>query len=313
MSRVATRVVACNACGSREATPVARSIDFEYATCDNEFEFVRCATCSLVYLRNRPEESELRIIYPPDYIPYHFNEHLGPWIARLRGAVQRRKIAPIRAHAPAGSVIVDVGCGSGELLRILRDQGDPSWRLLGVDFAPEAIANLERLGIEARAGRFESLEWKGPRPNVLILNQVIEHLDDPAAVVRRAFELLLPGGVLVIETPSTDGWDARLFRRRYWGGWHTPRHWVLYDERTLGALLRGAGFEIAETRYLLSPNFWLQSLHHWALERLGAPRLAGWFDVSVLPALLAATALDAVQLAVRGRTSNFRMVGRKVA
>ena len=314
MSTVQTvDITTCNNCGSESSDPLAVSIDFEYATCSNEFSFSRCRECGLVYLRNRPDVAELSVIYPADYIPHRFNEHLGPVVSYLRNLVQGQKVKSIAPYAPAGSVIVDVGPGSGDLLRILRDLGEPSWRLIGVDFADEAIACVESLGLEGVKGRFEEIEWSGSPPQVIIMNQVIEHLEDPATAVAKAYDLLCPGGVFVVETPCVDAWDAKLFRGRYWGGWHTPRHWVLYDQDTLAALMRRHGFEVIETTYLLSPNFWLQSLHHAISERWRMPRFAKLFDVKVLPMLALASAIDVGQKLLAGRTSNFRMVGRRPA
>jgi 2-polyprenyl-3-methyl-5-hydroxy-6-metoxy-1,4-benzoquinol methylase len=312
MTTIKTTQVTCNNCGSDSYEEIARTKDFEYETCENEFIFVRCTSCGLVYLQNRPCTSELSIIYPSDYIPYHFNEYLGSLIASLRNFVQKRKIKAIAHYAQPECTIIDVGCGSGELLRIAQKFGDTSWRLIGVDFAEEAMINLKRFNIEGQRGRFETMNWEESLlPQVIVMNQVIEHLDNPFQVVARAFELLQPEGVLVIETPSIEGWDAQLFQKRYWGGWHTPRHWNLYDQNTLEFLLRKNGFEIVETTYLLSPNFWLQSLHHLIVERLAMPRLARFFDVSFLPALAIATVGDYIQKTLRKRTSNFRMVGRK--
>jgi 2-polyprenyl-3-methyl-5-hydroxy-6-metoxy-1,4-benzoquinol methylase len=305
-------ILECNSCGRQRAEVVSKSRDFEYDSCDNEFTFVRCAHCQLVYLRDRPAVSALDIIYPPNYIPYEFNEHLGPLLAKARNIVQARKIRPIKALAPGEALIVDVGCGSGEFLRLLKKFGCPAWRLAGVDISDRAIANLAGMGIEGRRGRFEAMEWDLPAPDVIIMNQVIEHLDNPAAVVRRSFDLLKPGGLLVLETPSVDAWDAEWFRRRYWGGWHTPRHWTLYTPKTLGALLESAGFEIAEVKHILSPNFWLQSIHHWMSERGSMMRqMAPFLDVKHLIPLCAATAFDLFQLTFRGTTSNFRMIGKK--
>lgn len=305
--------VTCCSCGSRETIEIARSRDFEYDTCSNEFRFARCSACGVVRLIDRPSITALEVIYPPEYIPHRFEEHLGPFIARVRAAVQGRRVRPLRALFGADAFIVDVGPGDGELLRSLRAYGPSSWRLLGVDFSATAVETLRTSGFEAVHSRFESLVWDLEPPDAVIMNQVIEHLEDPAAAAARAFEMLAPGGLLVVETPSTDAWDARLFRRRYWGGWHTPRHWVLFEPATLSAMLERVGFEVIETTPLLSPNFWLQSIHHAVSERWRAPRLAAFFDVSHVVPLAAASGVDIVQRAVRGRTSNFRMVGRKPA
>ncbi len=305
------RIDACNNCGSKSSTVVATSRDFEYDTCENEFSHVRCSGCGLVYLRDRPTISSLEIIYPPQYNPYHFDENLSPFVNRVRNYVQAKKIAPMVALVPPDALVVDVGCGGGALLRIMKRLGPPAWRLVGVDFSDDAIDRLGVAGIEGRKGRFEQMDWDLPDPDAIVMNQVIEHLDDPAAVVKRSFELLKPGGVLLVETPSVDAWDARLFWKRYWGGWHTPRHWTLYTPATLAALVEKHGFEIIETTPLLSPNFWLQSVHHWMTEKPALKRFAHLSDITYLAPLGLATMLDAFQLFVTGKTSNFRVVGRK--
>ena len=305
------RIEACNNCGARDAEVTSRSRDFEYDTCSNEFTFVRCRACQLIYLRDRPVVAALGIIYPSSYQPYEFDEILSPLVTRARNLVQGRKVAPVAARAPADALVVDVGCGGGAFLRILKRLGPPGWRLIGVDFAEDAIRSLAKAGIEGRQGRFESMDWDLPPPDVVVMNQVIEHLDDPAAVVGRAFALLKPGGILMLETPSVDAWDARLFWKRHWGGWHTPRHWTLYTPATLTALLRRSGFEVVETKALLSPTFWLQSVHHWLLDRPRLRRLAPFFDITHIAPLCLTTGLDLFQLGLTGKTSNFRIVAMK--
>lgn len=305
-------ILSCNNCGSSAAEIVSKSSDFEYDTCSNEFEFARCKDCGLVYLKDRPAICVLSTIYPESYIPYEFNEHLGPVLARARDYVQGQKVAPISKHVPENAFIVDVGCGGGEFLRILRRLGPDTWRLAGVDISQKSIDNLADAGIEGICGRFEAMDWLLPKLDAIVMNQVIEHLDDPAVVVKRAAELLKPGGVLIIETPSVDAWDAKMFWDRYWGGWHTPRHWTLYTAKTLGDLMVNSGLEIVETRHILSPNFWLQSLHHKLSEGSSlSKKIAPYFDVKSFVPLCVASAIDVVQLALTGKTSNFRMIGRR--
>ena len=307
-------VTSCNSCGHGEYEVIGRSPDFEYNTCANEFSFGKCSGCGLVFIVDRPDVTALNTIYPATYIPYHFNEHLGPVISALRNFVQKAKIKPIRRFAEAESLIVDVGTGGAEFLRLLRDFGDPSWRLVGVDISDESMEVVKNLGLEAVQGRFESMPWTLPSPDVVVMNQVIEHLDNPKAVIMRSFGLLKPGGILMMETPSVDAWDARLFRRRYWGGWHTPRHWTLYTPGTLRDLIESVGFETVDVEHLLSPNFWLQSLHHKFSEGGKLARsVAPYFDVSNPVLLPAASLIDVLQLMIAGKTSNFRLVARKPA
>jgi len=142
---------------------------------------------------------------------------------------------------------------------------------------------------------------------------VIEHVDDPLAVARRVYGWLRPGGVFAVETPNIDSWDARLFRDRYWGGYHIPRHWNLFRPDTLHRLLERAGFEIVSTSYQTGHSFWMYSFHHTL--RYGDPprrRVAQWFNpFRGLPLLVLFTGLDKVRALMGFRTSAMLVLARK--
>jgi SAM-dependent methyltransferase len=309
MSHIATIDVTCSSCGAADAEPIATVQDFELRTCDNDFVFVRCLQCGLTYLKNRPAIETLRIIYPTSYYDYH--RSLGPVVARIRDFVQKRKVRALARRIPDGALVVDVGCGTGELLKAMKRSGSPTWRLVGLDIAPESIASLKRDGIEGQLGRFEDLMWTLPPPDVIVMNQVIEHLENPSGSVRRAFAILKPSGRLIIETPSVDAWDAALFRDRYWGGWHCPRHWNLYTPATLTSLLERCGFVVEGLQFLANPYAWSHSLQNLLEQRFNAPRLAAICSERNPAFLASAVSLDLLQKLVSGRTSNMRVTAVK--
>lgn len=302
--------VQCNNCNGRDTEPFASGLDFEYACSEDEFTAVRCCSCGLVFLNPRPAPSELPVIYPEDYIPYRFDDYLPPLMNRIRMFMQKSKVRAVTRFAPDDAVIWDVGCGGGFLLECLKKYGSASWALKGFDISESVLERVRAKGIDTRAGRFETMEFEEHSADVIILNQVIEHLDDPSAVVRCAHAALKPGGFLFIETPSLDGWDARLFKSRHWGGWHFPRHWTFYDKHTIKQLLETNGFVIDKMEWLLSPNFWAQSCHHWLADH-GLPEMvARLMDCRNLFVMALFSVVDAVQARL-GHTSNMRIVGRK--
>lgn len=312
MAHVETvHVDVCNNCGDTHPVPVTTTHDYEFGCCDNEFQFVECPSCGLVWLQNRPAVSALPVIYSSEYATYSYDEYLGPLITRLRNRVQNSKVQSFAPFMGKGELLMDVGCGNGSLLRMIQKFGDSSWQLVGVDLADDSIAHLESMGITGVKERFEIMDWDGTPPSVIVMNQVLEHFEDPQKVVAKAFEILKPGGVLVIETPSMDGWDAKLFREHYWGGWHTPRHWHLFKEENLAQTLRRHGLEVTCVEYLLNPYAWLQSLRFYYQDKKGWLRFSKLFQVNVLPSLVLASMVDVLQKLVRTRTSNIRMIGRK--
>lgn len=150
--------------------------------------------------------------------------------------------------------------------------------------------------------------------DLAIMFHVIEHVADPVRVVRRIAEWLSPGGALVIETPNLDSWDARLFKKQWWGGYHIPRHWTLFDAGTLRRLLEQSGLTVRYCAYQTGHGSWMNSFHHAAKynSRLPSPSLASWFELPKgLPMLVAFTALDIVRKALGVPTSAILMVGQK--
>ena len=287
---------------------VALGYDFEYQTCSNFFEVRRAADSDLLYLYPQPCPEALAAIYPPNYIPFQFQLLRGParW---ARDFIQGTKAKAILALAGQDGKILDVGTGSGMLVRQIARVKHSKSNIYANDFSESALAPLKKEGFQTIPGRAELLETP-ERFQVISLNQVLEHLQNPVAVVRRLALLLAPGGSLFIETPNTDSPDARLFRRGYWGGYHIPRHFWLFSESSLRQLLGETGLTVKDVRYLASPVFWVQSFHHALLDR-------GWFALARRiseknPLLLApATLVDLTILCFGGKTSNIRIVAEK--
>jgi 2-polyprenyl-3-methyl-5-hydroxy-6-metoxy-1,4-benzoquinol methylase len=307
--QIPTIEVACSTCGSRDAVEVGRSRDHEFATCDNEFVFVQCRACGLTYLRNRPAPETLGIIYPPSY--YRYAAFLGPVTTRVRAVVQGGRVRMLRRLLGPEATVMEVGCGEGQLLQAIKADGDPSWRVVGVDISEEACAALRRTGLEMVCAQFEALDWPAGTVDLVIMNQVIEHLADPRACVARAATLLKPGGRLLIETPSVGSWDRDWVARDRWGGWHCPRHWSLYTRDSLAGLLEQQGLGVERAEYLLSPFIWAHTLQNVVRDKPAWRWASGLLSERSVPALVVYGLLDTVQRWVTGRTSNMRVIGRK--
>jgi SAM-dependent methyltransferase len=299
----------CPLCGSGvPRSPVATGKDFEYGvTGQQEFQFVRCDRCGTMLLDPRPADDEIAGLYPPSYEPYRFDSLPAP-IRAGRGWAQRAKVRVVRRIAKSNASVVDVGCGAGGFLRLLRQRGDSTWRLSGWDYPSAPLDRLAQEGFHVVSAPLTA-EHVPRGTDVFVLNQVIEHFPRPDEIVGVLADALAPGGHLVLETPDIAGFDARWFRARYWGGYHFPRHLVLFDGPGLRRLVERAGLRVVETAHLASPAFWVQSVHHLLLESPMSP-LARTFSIGNLPLVGLVTGLDL--LAGRfGPTSNQRLIAIK--
>ncbi|HEY8152793.1 MAG TPA: class I SAM-dependent methyltransferase [Myxococcota bacterium] len=300
----------CALCGSGDAELAASGFDFEYSTAPNEFRFLRCLACAHEYLSPRPAASDLSVIYPPNY--YAFAGPGNPLVARLRRRWEAGKVRLYRALVGAGPRrLLDVGCGDGRFLSLLREFGAPEWELVGIDFDEAAAARCRALGFEAYAGRIEDLPVAEGTLDAVIMLQLIEHVEDPVAISRAVFRLLRPGGVFVVETPNLGGLDHRWFQGRWWGHYHFPRHWNLFSTASLRRMLEAAGFQIARSEYLISTSSWTISLHNYLLDRGWPAGIVRFFHYQN-PLLLAFfVPFDWLRARLGYETSNQRVIARK--
>jgi SAM-dependent methyltransferase len=270
--------------------------------------------------------SELPRIYPPSYYAYNLvSEEPGQlgFTDRLKMRMyQRRLVAQLeRVGKPGGLRILDVGCADGRLLDWFKASSvGARLETHGIEMDAAAADTARRRGHRVVTGRFEVDEQLDEGSfDLIVALHVIEHVDDPERFARRAAALLAPGGLLAIATPNWDSPDARRLRG-HWGGNHFPRHWTLYDERTVGALASGVGLSLERVEYQPNPIFWVWSCHSWLRDRF--PR-ARWPDRLFPPVrifepsprsfllLSAFTLLDIGLRLATGRTASMAVEMRK--
>jgi SAM-dependent methyltransferase len=273
-----------------------------------EFAMVACTGCGTRFLDPRPADDAIPALYPEDYEPYRFDTLPAP-IRVARDLVQGRKVAVAAELVPSGGTVVDVGCGAGSWLRLMQRKGPSDVRLIGWDFPGPHLDRLAADGFEVIHGPVDLDHALPAVADVVVLNQVLEHFARPDELLAVVTRLLRPGGHVVIETPDVDGLDARLFARRHWGGYHFPRHLVLFDAGGLRTLVERAGLQVVATERLVSPVFWNQSLHHLLADRRATRPVAPFFSIRNPATLALATLLDLVTRR-REPTSNQRLVAR---
>jgi 2-polyprenyl-3-methyl-5-hydroxy-6-metoxy-1,4-benzoquinol methylase len=302
--------VRCALCGADDGELEATGWDFEYHTVPDEFRFLRCRRCGHRYLNPRPRGADLGLIYPSSY--YAFHSGGNPLVAGLRRRWEGAKVGLYRRLVGEGPRrILDVGCGDGRFLDLLREFGSPGWQLVGVDFDPAVVAQCRARGFEAHASRMEDFREGEGSYDAVVMLQLIEHVEDPVEICRRVFALLRPGGYFIVETPNIAGLDYRGFRGRWWGHYHFPRHWNLFTTESLHRMLEEQGFRIARSEYLISTSSWILSFHNRLLDRGWPEPLVRFFHYQN-PLLLGVFVLLDWSLARLGaQTSNQRVVAQK--
>jgi SAM-dependent methyltransferase len=128
---------------------------------------------------------------------------------------------------------LDIGCGSGTLLRAAGTEG---WEAVGTEVAPAIVASMRAQGLDARLGVTEDLDLPSGGFDVVSAIEVLEHVPRPDVLITEAARLLRPGGAFYITTPHCRGISGRLLGT----GWSVvapPEHLQLFSSAGIRSAL----------------------------------------------------------------------------
>lgn len=265
-------VRSCPACGERDRKGVYQGLPDRLFPTPGSWSFWRCGACRSLYLDPRPSPASIGRAY--ERYMTHTRPASPPARAGLAGAVRKRilnghlnsrygyRLEPatrsgasvvglvprmtaqidrwVRHLRPNGErpCVLDVGCGNGEFMLRMTGLG---WEAHGLDFDARALKEARTAGLSVREGSLADLDPGERRYDAVTLGHVIEHLHEPVAELRRARQLLRPGGMVWLATPNVEALGHRLFRDS-WLALDPPRHLVLFNAASLTAVLERAGF-----------------------------------------------------------------------
>jgi len=210
------------------------------------FRLVQCPQCGLIRQNPRLGWESLQKYYPEDYNPY--KQVIEAERSILRRLDRRygmwKRLRSIERFQPGGRLL-DVGCGTGVFLGEAQRSG--RWELSGVEPSLLAAEYTEKtLGIPILARKFDEIDLPQESFDVVTMWNVLEHLASPIQELQHAWQILRPGGLLVLAIPNVDGLGAKLFGA-YWMGWDLPRHLYLFPQKKLHHILEKNGFTWLDT------------------------------------------------------------------
>ncbi|MGH9337496.1 MAG: class I SAM-dependent methyltransferase [Vicinamibacteria bacterium] len=163
--------------------------------------------------------------------------------AEARAYFIDNRVRPLERHLAPGARVLDVGCGTGVFVRVMRDRG---YRARGIDLSPRSVdIGREKLALGDEISLAHWSEVGRDLNDAVTAWTLIEHLKDPEGFVRRAATVLAPGGLLLLECPTVDSLLFRYLRDSFF--WVMPfYHLFLFSRRGIRTLLDRCDFEVVE-------------------------------------------------------------------
>jgi ubiquinone/menaquinone biosynthesis C-methylase UbiE len=240
--------VPCGLCGHNEYTVCypatlngSQDVKVEAFRCTNPGyghhpQIVQCVRCGFVYANPRWSEDDLLAAYTAVEDDTYVSERSGRELT-FRHHLQHLE----RWTGPGnGRSLLDVGAYIGVFVEVAAAAG---WQAMGVEPSDWAAAEAQKRGLQVIGGTQDAPELNGRQFDLITMWDVIEHVDDPAAEMKKAYRLLKPGGWLVVHTMDVSSLTARLMGSRW--PWYMDMHVHYFSRQTMKQMLNQAGFEVA--------------------------------------------------------------------
>jgi SAM-dependent methyltransferase len=315
----------CVICESSSSECVYTVFEHEYPdTTSDEFFIHRCLSCGLWFLNPRPSVEELETIYPSNYYAFSLVEsgddssHVNA--KKISNYFEASRIKKLITKCAGGvpDSVLDIGCGDGADLDLFRNVFGPKLKTFGIEPAKVAAELARERGHRVETGLFPGEYFDNENFDIIWSKHVIEHVASPQDFLGRCRELLSENGLIILDTPNTDSPLRRLFGR-HWGGWHTPRHWYLFDPATVALLAKKSGLSVVRIYQMPINVYWIWGLHSLLFyryrklaDRVFNPSIAATAGGKTLVLMVMFQVFELILKILFRKTSQMRVVLRRI-
>lgn len=264
----------CIACGTRMTKRFAPMFDDRYGY-PGYFSLYRCPSCKQLQTVPMLEDADLSALYG-NYYPRReidtqalLNQVGDPASVRDK---RRRWLSGTRNQgqygARPGMVVLDYGCGAGLSLLELEKLGAEAY---GLEADPNVRQVIDALKLRIHIGTIDENPFPGVNFDLIVLNQVFEHIPRPDLLLPKLAARLKPGGRVVLSFPNSSSIFCRFFGRD-WINWHIPYHLHHFNPRSARRFFARHGWDVISLR-TITPNLWTVLQLRAAVERtrMGVP------------------------------------------
>ena len=247
----------CPVCNGQDASNVRDVYDDRYGHPDL-FKLVCCDDCSHIMTTTRLSENDLVELYGTYYPRNNITtDQVTAQAAKVGLAFSkfRRWWMGIdnqgQYSAMHGEKMLDVGCGSGLSLLEAKELGVEAW---GIEADPNVKRFADELKLCIHQGSLHDNPFEGITFDLIVLNQVIEHIPEPDKSLQLIRTRLTSNGRVILIFPNVNSFWCKL-SGKHWINWHIPYHLHHFNLKTFTQMAERCDYNIVHTR-TITPNNW---------------------------------------------------------
>ncbi len=247
----------CPVCGGAQINPLLTVRD--HSVSKEDFVIWQCATCTLRFTQDAPDEESMNSYYKSEEYISHSNTSKGlvnKLYQTVRSYTLKQKADLIIAHTKIRGNILDVGAGTGAFLQAMKDK---NWNAAGIepDYGAREVAkklyNIRLLETE----QFQKLPQQ--HFDAITLWHVLEHVHELHPYMEQLKNLLSSSGRIFIAVPNYSSVDAGIYRNN-WAAYDVPRHLYHFTPQAMETLLQKHGLKLIEKKPMWFDAFYISLL-----------------------------------------------------
>ena len=243
-----------------------------------DWDLIKCNSCKSYFLLDPPKDKEMEFYYPKKYYTHtatQSDNKLLMFVYDHHYKINRNFVSYCVYHSLKNFVnmfprrmidrqlsLLDIGCGNGNLMLRFKKYG---YICTGFDIDQNCLEMALKQGLDVQSGDIFTIKFN-KKFDVIIMNQVLEHVHDPNKYLEHIKSLLTPKGQLIISVPNSSCLDFRILKDS-WLSFQAPTHIFHFNLKSLHHLLIKSGFNIEKTDYSISlntikPSYLKRNLHN---------------------------------------------------
>ena len=224
----------------------------------SQFHIVVCNGCGFKFTNPRPDINEISEYYESDAYISHSNSSKGI-INKVYKLVRKRaissKLSTISKYVSRGTIL-DIGCGTGDFLSHCQKKG---WEITGIEPSAQArmvASEVHKITLHDTA---YISKLKDASFDVVTLWHVLEHIHKLQDRIQEIYNLLKPGGIVLIAVPNHISFDASHYKE-HWAAYDLPRHLYHFEPNTLIRLFKNKKFNTINILPMKYDSFYVSML-----------------------------------------------------